>query len=65
MSDLGMIIELDPSSCNSSVTGSSNDELKSSFFPNNDSKNFFEVKSESEENSFHRHRYKYLFITFI
>ena len=62
MADLGMIIELDPSSCNSSVTGSSNDELKASFSPRLDSNDGFEVKNEPERHSPHRNKYRYFVI---
>ena len=65
MSDLAMIVEPDTSSCSSSVTGSSNDEPKSSYFPKLNSNDVHEVKNESEVVSFDRHRYKYLIEPFI
>ena len=64
MSDSCMVIEADPSSCSSSVTGSSNDELKTSFLPNLDSNDGLEVKNESEGHSPNRNKYRYLVIAF-
>ena len=64
MSDLCMVIDADPLSCSSSVTGSSIDELKTSFLPRLDSNDGFEVKNEPERHSPHRNKYRYFVIAF-